>query len=126
MGQVLLIDDDIDLVEMYQLSLSQRGHAVKTAQSAREARESLDAAKPDAVVLDVMMEAKDTGFDLCREINRRFPDVPIIMLTGIHAAVDRSVRFEPDETWLPAAKFLDKPVDPAALADEIDAILKRS
>ena len=33
-------------------------------------------------------------------------------------------RFEPDPTWLPVLKFLDKPVAPAKLADEIAAILK--
>lgn len=123
MGTILLVDDDADLVEAYKLVVTQHGHKVKAAYSAEEAREVLKSGRPDAMVLDVMMERMDSGFDLAREVNEQFPDLPIILLTSVHQAVARSLHFEPDETWLPVVKFVDKPVEPAALAAEIEAAL---
>jgi len=124
MATILLIDDDVDLMEMNVAVLGHRGHKVMTAYSAKEARRKLaEGLEPDLVVLDVMMEEISAGFELAREIHEQFPFLPTIMLSGIHAATGVPFRFKPDETWLPVAKFLDKPVAPAALAKEIDALL---
>ena len=114
MATILLIDDDVDLVEMNSAVLPHRGHEVLKAYSAA-----------DLVVLDVMMEKFNAGFDLAQEIHQRFPHLPTIMLSGIQAATGVPFRFEPDETWLPVARFLDKPVAPAALANEIELLLKK-
>ena len=123
MGTVLLVDDDADLVEAYKLVVTKHGHEVQAAYSAEEARALLKAGRPDVIVLDVMMERKDSGFDLAREVNEQFPDLPVILLTGVHQALSRSFHFEADETWLPVVRFLDKPVEPAVLAKEIDTAL---
>ena len=125
MAIVLLVDDDADLIDACGMVIAQRGHKIKAAHSAEEARLILKSCKPDVIVLDVMMETKTAGFDLSREIHQQFPNLPIIMLTSIHQAVQPPYRFEPDETWLPVVKFIDKPADPVALADEIDAALAK-
>lgn len=118
-----MVDDDVDLVEMCRAVLEHRGHEVASAYSAAEARRALEAGLPDIVILDVMMESETAGFELAREIHRNHPNLPAIMLSGIHAATGVPYRFEPDEDWLPIATFFDKPVPPARLADEIEAIL---
>lgn len=126
MATILLIDDDVDLVEMNAAVLHHRGHAVLKAYSAAEARRVLTAAQaPDLVVLDVMMEEVSAGFELAREIHQKFPSLPTLMLSGVHEATGVPFRFQTDETWLPVAKFLDKPVAPTVLANEIDALLAR-
>ena len=125
MATILLIDDDAGLVEAYKLVVTQHGHEAKVAYSAEEARQLLKAGRPDAVVLDVMMERMDSGFDLAREVNQQFPDLPIIMLTSVHQSVPRSLHFEPDETRLPVSKFVEKPVAPAVLINEIEAMLAK-
>jgi DNA-binding NtrC family response regulator len=125
MAKVFLIDDDFDLVKMNELVLKRRGHEIVVAYSAAEAREKLPQIKADIVVLDVMMESNDSGFAVAREIHKAYPDMPTIMLTSVHAATGVPYRFEPDESWLPVVKFMDKPVDPVKLADEIEDTLKR-
>lgn len=126
MATILLIDDDVDLVEMNAAVLAHRGHKVVKAYSAAEARRKLaEGPAPDLVVLDVMMEEVSAGFELAREIHDKFPSLPTIMLSGVHAATGVPFRFKPDETWLPVTKFLDKPVPPAVLAKEIDAFLPK-
>lgn len=123
MPTVLLVDDDADLVLANQLVLSRRGYSVRTAGSAAEALKQLQAARPDVIVLDVMMESNDAGFALARQVQQLYPGLPTVILTSIHARQSGSMRFEPDSDWLPVARFLDKPVDPAKLADEVAKLL---
>ncbi|HYK88494.1 MAG TPA: response regulator [Acidobacteriota bacterium] len=123
MAHILLVDDDQDLIEMNKTMLAQRGHTVSVAYSAVEAREVVRAHPPDAAVLDVMMEDMTVGFELARRIHEQFPALPLIMLTGIRKEMRLGFSFEPDETWLPVTKFLEKPVNPRILADEVEKLL---
>jgi CheY-like chemotaxis protein len=123
MGTILLVDDDVAWTEACKLVVTQHGHEVRVAGSAEEARQLLRSGRPDAIVLDVMMERMTSGFDLAREVHKQFPDLPIILLTSLHQAVSHSLHFEPDEDWLPVTKFLDKPVEPEVLIKEIEGAL---
>ena len=123
MAYILLVDDDEDLIDMNRTVLSQRGHVVAVAYSAAEAKKAAAARPPDAAVLDVMMEDVTVGFELARHLHADLPALPIIMLTGIRKAMNLGYSFEPDETWLPVAKFMEKPVNPRVLADEVEKLL---
>lgn len=123
MAQILLVDDDQDLIEMNKTVLEQRGHKVMVAYSEAEALKAVQSATPDVAVLDVMMEDKTAGFDLARRLHEQFPSMPMIMLTGIRKEMDLRYSFEPDETWLPISKFMEKPVNPRVLADETEKLL---
>ena len=123
MAHILLVDDDQDLIEMNKTVLSQRGHDVTVAYSAAEAKKAAAAAPPDAAVLDVMMEEMTVGFELARHLHADMPSLPMIMLTGIRKEMSLGFSFEPDETWLPVTKFMEKPVNPRVLADELEKLL---
>jgi CheY-like chemotaxis protein len=123
MGTVLMVDDDKGLVEAYRLVVTQHGHEVVAAYSAEEARQLLERDQPDVIVLDVMMERMDSGFDLAREINQKYPKLPVLMLTSVNQVVPASMHFEPEETWLPVGKFIEKPVEPDVLVEEINGLL---
>lgn len=125
MAVVLLIDDDVDMVEANKVVLENRGHDVCTAYSGAEARELLATQTPDAAVIDVMMETMSAGFDLAREIHSKFPDMPLLILSGVRDALGLKFEFEPDKDWLPIVKFLEKPVPPSDLADEVEALVTK-
>lgn len=120
---VLLVDDDPDLLEANRMFLEHRGLRVVAAATASEARKVLETGKtPDVAVLDVMMETESAGFHLANDVHRRYPDLPIIILSGVNEKSGMPYRFEADPDWLPVARFLDKPVDPARLLKEILAV----
>jgi DNA-binding response OmpR family regulator len=123
MAYILLVDDDQDLVEMNKTVLTQRGHDVTVAYSAADARKAAQAKAPDLAVLDVMMEDKTAGFELARGLHEMMPKMPMIMLTGIRKEMHLGYSFKPDETWLPVSRFIEKPVNPRVLADEVDKLL---
>lgn len=126
MAHILLVDDDQDIIEMNRTALTQRGHRITVSFSAAEARQAVGAEAPDLAVLDVMMEDKTAGFELARELHAGHPKMLLVMLTGISKEMDLQFGFTPDETWLPVSKFLDKPVNPRILADEVDRLLKEA
>jgi two-component system, OmpR family, response regulator SaeR len=123
MAQILLVDDDQDLIEMNRTVFAQRGHNVNIAYSAAEAKESAKSVQPELAVLDVMMEDNTVGFELARTLHELYPKMPMIMLTGISKEMGLGYTFQPDETWLPVSKFLEKPVNPRVLADEAEKLL---
>jgi DNA-binding NtrC family response regulator len=124
MAKILLIDDDVDLIEANKAVLAARGHKVVAAYTADEARKALDKGLPDVAVIDVMMETDSAGFDLAREIHEKYPGLPAVILSGVREAKELPFSLEPDETYMPVLKFMEKPVAPADLADQIDRIVE--
>ncbi len=119
--KILLVDDDADFVESNKDLLEAQGYEVVTAADGESGLERALKERPDLMLLDVMMAHDTEGF----EISRKIPEKPelnnmkVILVTGIREAKDLAYSFEPDETWLPVAKILEKPVPPEKLLEEI-------
>lgn len=85
---ILLVDDS--KTELHALSemLIKRGYSVRTAENGEEAMKRLAEAKPDLILMDVVMPGQN-GFQLTRAITRdeRYVGVPVIMCTSKGQAV---------------------------------------
>ena len=68
--KILLVDDDIDLLEQNKLLLESKGFSVITAESAEEGYNTFQKEKPDAAIVDLIMEHHDSGFILCHKIKK--------------------------------------------------------
>ncbi|MDO8916111.1 MAG: response regulator [Coriobacteriia bacterium] len=89
-GGILLVDDDADLVELYEMYLTMHGHAVTVAHDGMHALELLaDGWVPDVCLLDVRMPDID-GFDLVRMVRARGLRFPICLYTAYDT--DEAVR----------------------------------
>jgi CheY-like chemotaxis protein len=125
--RILLVDDDRDLVTSVQTYLEARGYDVDTAYSGVQAREQLGRRLPDLVVLDIMMDYDTDGFNVAHQL-REDPEtaaIPVIIMSGFTKELDTKTHiFEPMmyREW-PAAKFFEKPVKLAVLADAIAELL---
>jgi CheY-like chemotaxis protein len=120
---VLLVDDDADFVEQNRLLLEDSGYRVRIAHSGRQALELVADGRPDLIILDMMMESENAGFDLSRELrNSEYTKgIPLVMITSVNDI--RPFRIEPDHTWLPVDALIEKPVDPPLLLDVVNRIL---
>ena len=114
---VLIVDDDADLLQTYELILSAAGYRVLTAPDSIEAEAMAAAEKPDLILMDVVMEEVDAGLVFAE----RFATVyPIILLSSI---ADSSVKvFDIDQ--LPVKAILQKPIEPDALRQAVCAAIK--
>ncbi len=119
--QILIVDDDPDQRLTVRLPLEAAGYIVHEAINFDEGLAAVRQLKPDLIILDVMMDSATAGFQLALSLHSPDPDsefkefrsTPIIMLTAIHSTT--SLRFGPDEYYLPVEDFLDKPVNPEIL-----------
>lgn len=124
--RVLIIDDDMEFVKLYSLYLRNKGLDVSAAYSAGEALEALAATSPDVVVLDVMMEHFDSGFNVSRAIKSGHPDLPIILMTAIseETGLDFQPKTDEERELMHADAFLDKGASPEDLLDKIRELVK--
>lgn len=115
-----MVDDTPDLLVSTRKRLVSEGFEVATAADGRAALDMLEAWRPDAVVLDVMMPELN-GFQVCRRI-KQHPDftlVPVIMLTAKTSAADR---FWGENAGADA--YLTKPVDSIELVETLRSLLE--
>ncbi len=125
MARVLFVDDDRELVAAHKALMEKKGFEVSVAYSGQEGWDSLLASRPDVVVLDCMMEEFTSGFELAQDINLKFPDLPILVLTSVHDHMSSAWSFGPDdEKWLPIRKWMEKPVPPARLVAAVQELLE--
>ncbi|HEX9920978.1 MAG TPA: response regulator [Candidatus Methylomirabilis sp.] len=126
MAKILLIDDDPDFIEINTALLKKNGFEVISAYDGKQGFEKAKLEKPDLIVLDVMMTDRTEGFYTARQLRSEegTKSIPLILLTAIHQE-EKAFHFAPDETWLPVDVFLDKPVKPERLLEEVQRQLKK-
>jgi len=129
MPKILVIEDDADMVTALRMPLQASGYEVVAAATGEEGLQKVKEIEPDLIILDVMMETTTAGFQVSLQL--RSPDadseyadyrsIPILMLTAIHTTT--SLRFGPDEAYLPVDDFVDKPIDPDVLLGKVKALI---
>ena len=120
-ADILIVDDEASVVEVVSLYLQREGFRVRAARNGTEALLALQAARPDLVVLDVMLPHID-GLSLIRRM-RENPalDVPVILLTARTQEIDRINGLE-----LGADDYVTKPFSPGELVARVKAVLRRT
>jgi two-component system response regulator MtrA len=117
-GRVLVVDDDLALAEMLGIVLRNEGLDVTHVADGSEAVGIFRDARPDLVLLDVMLPGLD-GMEVCRRI-RAESGVPIVMLTARTDTVDVVVGLESG-----ADDYVVKPFKPQELIARVRARLRR-
>jgi two-component system, cell cycle sensor histidine kinase and response regulator CckA len=79
--RILVVDDDPGIGQMLTRALARHGFVVDAAASADEALEKAETARYDAALVDLVMPGRD-GADLAGTLRRRFPGLPVGLLTG--------------------------------------------
>jgi DNA-binding NtrC family response regulator len=114
--EVLVVDDEPALREVLSQRLADLGCGVSTAGDVAEAEAVLASTHPDLVLTDVVLPGL-SGLDLLRRLKRHDAELPVILITA-HANVDAAV----EAMKAGATDFLVKPIDPAALRAQIEAV----
>jgi two-component system, OmpR family, response regulator len=118
MTTILIVDDDIHIVNLVNIQLSNHGYHVLRAKEGLEALEILKKEACDLAIVDVMMPFMD-GFELTREIRKRY-DIPVLLLTAKNQIEDKEQGF-----LAGTDDYLVKPFEPKELLFRIKALLRR-
>lgn len=127
MPKILIIDDDPDITEAMKVVLESENYQVGSADSGESGLKKVKIDKPDLIILDIMMETGDKGFDVARALkkDKNYKDIPILMLTAIKQKTGLDFKKEAgDEVWLPVDDYVEKPLKPEELLSKVARLLK--
>ncbi len=122
--KILLVDDDLDLLEQHKVLFESNGYKVVTSDNSNDGWELFKKEKPDAAVIDLIMEQHDSGFILCYKIKKdeHGKNIPVFMLTS--AAYDTGFKFssatDEEKEWIKVDEIIHKPVVIDDLIEKIE------
>ena len=121
-GTILIVDDEPSICTLLAFNLDKAGYHTAEADNGYTALELTSTAKPDLIILDVMLPGID-GIEVCRVLKGQShtAGIPIIMLTAKNDEIDKIIGLE-----LGADDYMTKPFSPRELVARVKAVLRRS
>ena len=117
---IAIVEDDPDQRSNYTDAIVGKGYDVAAYANRQEALDGFDEHLPDLAVLDIILgEEVDAGFELCRDLLARDPNLPVIFLTERIGEVDKISGLR-----LGAWDYQSKPISLDYLAERISSLLR--
>ncbi|MCA9259480.1 MAG: response regulator transcription factor [Planctomycetales bacterium] len=116
---VLVVEDDAALLRGLCDNLVDEGYEVRTAADGESGLAAAFSQEPDLLLLDVMLP-KVNGYEICRQVRREYPNLPIIMLTAKGQEEEIVLGLE-----LGADDYVTKPFSIRELLARVKALLRR-
>ncbi len=118
-ASVLVVDDEANILLSLEFLMKKAGYDVRIARDGEEALAEIEKARPDLVLLDVMMP-KRNGFDVCEIIraNPKWRDMRVIMLTAKGRDVEREKGMA-----VGADDYITKPFASRDVLDRVSGLL---
>ena len=119
---MLVVEDEADVAEMIRYNLGKEGYDVRLAGNGADALRQVKEAKPDVILLDIMVPQLN-GWEICRRLkqDRETVGIPVIMVTGRVEEGDKVLGFE-----MGADDYVTKPFSIRELLARVRAILRRT
>ncbi len=117
---IAIVEDDQDQRSNYTDAIVKKGYTVHAYGSRDEALEGIEKELPDLAILDIILgEEVDAGFQLCRDLLTKAPNLPVIFLTERIDEIDKISGLR-----LGAWDYLPKPISLDYLAERISSLLR--
>ena len=117
MARILLAEDDETMRRFLKRALEKAGHDVRAFGDGTAALGAMTSARFDLLLADIVMPGID-GIELARRAKERWPDMPILFITGFAAVALRArSQFDSD------TKIMSKPFHLRDLVDEVEKVL---
>jgi two-component system alkaline phosphatase synthesis response regulator PhoP len=120
-SRVLVVEDERDVAELIRYNLSKEGYDVLVTGSGTDAVKQAREARPDLVLLDIMVPHLN-GWEVCRRLksDTETRGIPVIMVTGRAEEGDKVLGFE-----MGADDYVTKPFSPRELVARVRAVARR-
>ncbi|HLP17836.1 MAG TPA: response regulator transcription factor, partial [Bacteroidota bacterium] len=119
MKTILIVEDDPAILKGLEASLCAEHYTVVTACDGLDGFKKAKSAKPDLIILDIMLPSKD-GIEICRDLRNAHVGTPILMLTSKKEEIDKVLGLE-----IGADDYVTKPFSIRELHARIKALLRR-
>ncbi|MEE4365117.1 MAG: response regulator [Desulfotignum sp.] len=120
MKKILVIDDEPSIRVLLQKMLEREGHTAITASDGDEGMQLFEQTRFDLVITDIIMPGKE-GIEIIMEITKKYPDIPVIAISGGGFNAPRS--YLNIALAAGAAAVLEKPVEKDILLSHVQKML---
>jgi CheY-like chemotaxis protein len=109
---IVIIDDDPDVREALTLMLEPAGYRLTCCSTGPDGMNAIRHEPPNLILLDIMLASPSEGFHLAYELKKdeALKDIPIVMISAIGQTMGMDYAKELGSDYVPAEKFLDKPL----------------
>ena len=123
---ILFVDKDALFAEQMRQTFMAQGYRVMTTRNEDSAEEIFSASRPDILITEVMLNHPDGGFCLAWKLKKKYPEVPVIMVSSVtwHADMRFSLTSPGGRDWIKADVFLDKPIRTEELMSAVKSVLQ--
>jgi DNA-binding response OmpR family regulator len=121
-NRILCIEDDVDMLDLFQVLLTRNGYVFHGVTKGEEGLESIRFQKPDLVILDIMMPVMD-GWQVYQQMkdDENTRDIPTIVVTAKSQLIDKVLGLEIAKV----DDYICKPFSPEELLSSISKVLKK-
>jgi two-component system alkaline phosphatase synthesis response regulator PhoP len=123
--KILIIDDDKDYGEALRIVLENNGFKVDHVLNIQDGRKTLEADRPDLIILDVMMDKHTDGFDFCYSLKHddTCSNIPILMVTAVTDKTGFKFSPDTDGEYLQADDYVAKPIPVPELLSRVKKLI---
>lgn len=120
MNTILVVEDDLELANLFKSVLERSNYEVIVANNGQEALDAIEKVYFDLIITDIMMPFID-GYDLIESLRDTGSDVPILVTTAKDSFEDKKTGFR-----MGIDDYMVKPIDVNEMVLRVEAILRRS
>ena len=119
--RILIVDDDSDYAAAIEKILLNSDYSVTLAGDVESGMKKIEEELPDLILLDVMMEQYDDGFNMCYDLkhDNRYKGIPIIIITAVTEVTGLKFNPETDGEYLEADDYVQKPISADLLLEKV-------
>lgn len=120
MNTILIVEDDLELANLFKSILERSNYEVIVANNGQEALDIIEKIYVDLIITDIMMPVMD-GYDLIESLRVTGSEVPILVTTAKDSFEDKKISFR-----LGIDDYMVKPIDVNEMILRVEALLRRS
>ncbi len=126
-AKILIIDDNPNFVEATKAILENKSYKVVAANNKNEGMEKINSERPDLILLDIMMEKLDDGFNICYKLKHdpELKKIPVLAISAITEETGFKFSSETDGEYFEADDYVEKPVKADDLLERVEKLLKK-
>jgi two-component system alkaline phosphatase synthesis response regulator PhoP len=119
--RILIVDDDPDFATAIKRILTSDHFDVDVAGNVGDGMKAIAEKAPDLILLDVMMEKYDDGFNMCYDLKHddRYRGIPVIIITAVTEVTGLKFNPETDGEYLEADDYVQKPISAEELLTKV-------
>lgn len=123
--RILIVDDDPDFSVAIRKVLTSADYDVDVAGNMGDGMRAIEENRPDLILLDVMMERYDDGFNMCYQLKHddRYKEIPVIIITAVTEVTGLKFSPETDGEYLEAEDYVQKPISAKVLLEKVARLI---